>query len=146
MFEFWQQHESRRLKLSKSPIASLASQYHSFVSYWMFTHSSSYPTHINIISKGNRIFNTICSSQCYINLVNPCKRMMNIEFQHPRGKNHGRNKLMKDMKRWKKSMFELLPSLRANAYEFTQPPWTSLFWFSNELKVTHSTFLMGLLG
>lgn len=59
MFEFWQQHESRRMKLSKSPIASLASQYHSFVSYWMFTHSSSYPTHINIISKGNRIFNTI---------------------------------------------------------------------------------------
>lgn len=59
MFKFWQQHESQRLKLSKSPIAYLASQYQSFVSYWMFTHSSSYPTHTNIISKGNRIFNTI---------------------------------------------------------------------------------------
>lgn len=56
---YWQQHESRRLKLSKSPTAYLASQYHSFFSYWMFTDSSSYATHTNIIRKGNRIFNTI---------------------------------------------------------------------------------------
>ena len=36
--------------------------------------------------------------------------MMKIEFKHPRGKNHGRDKLRKDMKRWKEACLSSCPA------------------------------------